>query len=203
MKRKKLFGIGAVVLMILVAFTPVINGLQQKMARNNDFKKGFSKTEIWQYDLAVNIECCEYKHLRNSNDAVYEIDYTITNVGSTSFEGGEIVCEMKNDNYNFGNWTIKVESLFPGEATKIKTKEIILFSSSNEIEDKEHFLAGETFSLVIGSGDPNCENDISTSFGNFGWEGTDYLPTYTQITSVMKSIENMSSEEAWRIINRF
>lgn len=203
MKRNKLFGIGAVILMILVAFTPVINGFQQRMERNNDFKKGFSKTEIWQYDLSVNVESCDYKDLRNSNDAVYEIKYSITNVGITSFEGGEIVCEMKNDNYNFGNWTIKVESLLPGETTQIKTKEIILFSSSNEIEDKEHFLAGETFSLEIDSGDPNCENDISTSFGNFGWEGTDYLPTYTQITSVMKSIENLSSEELGGLLTGF
>ena len=203
MKRKKLFGIGAVILMISVAFVPVINGMQHRTARNNDFEKGFNESEKWQYDLSVNVESCEYKNLRNSNDAVYEIKYSITNVGNTFFEEREIVCEMKNDDYNFGKWTIKVESLSPGEATQIKTKEITLFSSSNEIEDEERYLAGKTFSLKIDSGDNNLENDISTSLGNFGWEGADYLPTYTQLTSVIKSIENMSSEQLGGLLTAF
>jgi hypothetical protein len=203
MKRKKIFGIGAVILFISVAFVPVINGLPDKTIKNYVFEKEFSNKDIGKYDLSVNVESCEYKNLRNYNNAVYEIKYSITNVGITSFEGGEIVCEMKNNDYNFGNWTIKVESLPPGETTHIKTKEINLFSSSNETEDKEHYLAGKTFSLEIASGDSNCENDISTSFGNFGWEGYDYLPTYTQINCIMKSIENMSSGELGGLFTAF
>ncbi|KYK22510.1 hypothetical protein AYK24_02225 [Thermoplasmatales archaeon SG8-52-4] len=203
MKRKKLFGIGAVILLVLVTYVPVANGIHNRSESNNDFTRVFNKSYGWEYDLTVDIESCKYKDLRNSNDAVYEIKYSITNVGSTLFEGGEIVCEMKNNDYNFGNWTVGVESLIPGETTQIISKEIILFSSSNEIEDEEHYLAGESFSLEIDSGDSNCENDISTSFGNFGWDGIDYLPTYTQITSVMKSIENMSNEDLGGLLTAF
>jgi hypothetical protein len=203
MKKKKLFGIGAVVIMILVAFTPAVYGLQQKTQISNVFEKGFCKSEIFDYDLSINVVSCEYKHLSNSNTAVYEIDYSITNVGSILFEGKEIICEMKNDYHNFGNWTVKVESLEPKETTPVKTKEIYLLSSNNETDDKEHFLAGESFTLEIEPGDNNCENDITTSFGNFGWEGTDYIPTYTQITSIMKSIENMSSVELSGLFTAF
>lgn len=46
MKNKKIFGIGAVVLMILVAIAPVINGMQLDTEKTNDNKNDCNKDEL-------------------------------------------------------------------------------------------------------------------------------------------------------------
>jgi hypothetical protein len=191
MNEKKLFGIGAVVLMLLVAFVPAINSMQLITEKVNDCETGSG-----DYDLSINVESCEYIRLENNNVAIYEVKYTITNVGNGTYHGGDIECKMENDGYDFGGpWFWRIKPLTKGTTTPVETKKIRIITSSDETKDEEHYLAGENFTFNIESGDINEENDITTGYGHFGWDGKSYVPTYTQIRSTMKSIENMSSED--------
>jgi hypothetical protein len=176
MKGKKIFCIGAIVLMILLAVGPAVNGMvvdnlidNESLSTNND-----------GYDLTVVVEDCHYVGIdESSNYVIYEISYHFENEGNTDFPGEELEHIMKHKQYEINRWRKSI-SVCRSKSRAPTIKEYVFIPA-----DKEEYLAGREFFLHVDFDDYNPDNDKGLGFGRFGSESNDYVPTYGQIKSVM------------------
>jgi len=167
MKRKKIFGISAVVLMVSIAFMPVINGMQ---INDDDLENEYQPLGNESYDLELiitnppNLIIDEspfftYDYHGDIVDTFvkYSISYDIKNNHIYPFSGGittDIVNPDTGDElYSFPDFIEWTDPLEPGESRSF-TKEIDVLCSEDESEDIEHFFADsyvdfETFSMLL------------------------------------------------------
>jgi len=177
MNRKKIFGISATVLMILIAMGPVINGIQ--LDKKNE-TKNFLNTSNMYYDLKVVVEDCHYIGIDESGEnVIYNISYHYENEGGGSFPQQELVHIIKCRDHEIKRWRNLVGN------TKSRTRSNTIKGPVNIPAYEEEYIAGKEFYFGVIANDDNPDNDIDIAFGEFGWEGKDYAPTYAQIKNTM------------------
>lgn len=71
MKEKKLFGIGAVVLMILVAIVPAINGAQLITEKMNVSENEYGIAGSGNWDLKITFEEAIFENYHEKEDIAY------------------------------------------------------------------------------------------------------------------------------------
>ncbi|UCH71914.1 MAG: hypothetical protein JSW62_05840, partial [Thermoplasmatales archaeon] len=165
MKKKKIFGIGAVVLMISIAFMPIINGMQLNDDEENEYQA--SGTESYDLELIIleppKLLEDESPFFTYDSDGEiidtyvkYEINYKIKNNHIYPFSGEtktKIVNPDTGDNlYSFKDLFEWTDPLEPGDSRSF-IKEIDVLCSEEESEDMEHFFADalvefEAFAVV-------------------------------------------------------
>jgi hypothetical protein len=70
MRKKKNFGIGAVILIILIAFIPAINGIHQKARGKNDFNDRYVNDFLEKINIKLKIR---RKNIENMKKNIIEI----------------------------------------------------------------------------------------------------------------------------------
>jgi len=187
MKTKKMFGIGAVVLMILVAVIPAINGMQLSTEEEN--KENIQPTGYsgdWEEaDLSITFEKC-YLAYSVWYEPCYMIKYAMTNHGPDSL--GLIIInyflvtyDKDNNPYmNVSSWSNTMNTWEVGET---KYVERLLEIPA----DEERFFAGHKCSLSFVPSpyfpifDNNSENNIDYGVVRHWSEDSDYIPTEPQV----------------------
>ena len=208
MKRKKLFGIGAVVLMLLVAIIPAIDGMQLNTEKENEKNPLGMGNGDWDLALIMPYYGCRFKTFRSrppdsiGYDTVeYILIYTVKNVGNEQFDADSISLRFftEDDKY-YRLLSINLEKpLVPGESI-YEEIEFELLSSDDPDEDKEKYLAGKKVRIEFTvSYDNNPDNDFAEGFAKF-WldknEDPDYAPTRTQVcVSAPHSYEKIEHDE--------
>lgn len=171
MKKNKIFGIGAVVLMLLVAMIPAFNAAQL------DTEKNIFCTNTEGWDIKFTIESDpEFISYNEKNDRVtYSVSYIIENVGEGVYEGIlNTELTQKGKDWVIAEWDHATDEdplvLAPGEVLP-KTKEFTISSK------EEYLIAGNDISLkcglfdVSGGEDPGNGNNVDHGFGNFWTNG--------------------------------
>jgi hypothetical protein len=183
MRKYKIFGVGAGVIMILLAFSPIANGLVQK-SNNNDI----------EIDLGVRLDSCEFQKtiVEDNGDifSIYRVKYTI-----------RVRCELELDydlkmakskfgvedrDINF-EWDDTIEpsglmgDLFDFNLSK--TKDIYVRSSDDPKIDEEAFVATERVyqeirPLYVLDANPANNKDYGRAKH---WISGDYIPTKSQV----------------------
>jgi len=180
MKRKKFFGIGAVVLMLLVGIGSAVNGMSIN-DRDDGIELNISNDGP---DVKVVVEDCHFIGLDETGDnVIYQISYYYENVGSGDYPQASLREHiMYNKEHEIKKWERPVMTVRSKARTPTITEKVTIPA------DKEELLAGRKFYLKVLFDDGNPENDKDLGFGAFGWEGSDYTPTYAQIRSTMERL---------------
>lgn len=170
--KRKIFGFGAVVLMILVALSPSMNGIQLQIDEENNEEITASKTSNDR--LVVGIISLDFKEYTLLNTHVrYELDYWIGH----QWTEGPVTCVLKAGDHTIDTWEVHIP--FSPFYTVIKDSHIIkLRSSENPGIDEERLLVGKTASLEIRYGIP-C--DIDYIFVKHWRDDNNYVPTEPQV----------------------
>ena len=192
MKEKKLFGIGAVVLMIIVAFAPVINSMQLGAEKLN--KKNISTRGA---DLELTIDNCEYHKYRpiprnctGFDKVEYNLTYTVENVEYTVFESRDVSFELSvtyidNTTKIIETWDEKIPILYPHcypNHFVTLQKSIELLSDKDPALDQERYLGGNIFKLKFSNSyDNNPSNDFDYKFAVHWKDEEDYIPTEPEV----------------------
>jgi len=196
MNRKKIFGFGAVALLIIIGFAPAINGAQLEAEDPNDF----NNCSTSDYDLEVELLNSELVSLepeeRDINEngeidgicSIYYITYTIKNNGPNDFNGPiESKVRQKGDNYVIDYW---FEKDIQGKDLTIANGQILNRSHEVEVlttEDDDNLEDNfDEENIVIdiksGTGDSNHVNDVNSKKNiNYWIESNDHLPTLSQL----------------------
>jgi len=185
MKNKKIFGIGAVVLMILVAFAPIINGMQLNSEKELNvyvMGNGDHDLELKQNLIFVKFKARPVEGLKGNNDYVeYNLNYIITNVGTGTFSSRTVSLTLSTKNGILDEFPVVVPDLGPGQST-YDNKEYSLISSENLNTDEEIKVAGKTVKLEFSEPyDNNPDNDYFYYFTKFWSEDISVKPTATQV----------------------
>ena len=91
--KRKLFGTGAVILMILIAFSPIITGMQlnsEKEINSLNMGNGDHDLELTQNLVFVKFRAKPKEETRGFDYVDYKLDYIITNVGSGTFNTNSV-----------------------------------------------------------------------------------------------------------------
>ena len=177
-KKSKIFGIGAVVLMLLVAIAPAINGSQFEKTIGLDQPKQSSMGN--PPDYFANITKCEFIKYDEEEDRVkYEIGWKV------GYRDGppadyQIHCTLyeKISHTVYADWEVDIE--YP-EMYETGTVVLWLISSENASVDEERYLAGKMIVLVIDKNDLNPSNNFDEKFVKYWKDNTDYIPTEPQV----------------------
>lgn len=173
MNEKKLFGIGAVVLLVFVAFAPAINGLQVDSEKTNVFENEISPAGAGDWDLKITFIEAVFDHYHETEDIVYyKITYAIENIGEGVYIGwpkAKLRVHEKDWVIASWDWPGKLLTLRKGDDPV--TAEIV-----KDIDfDDEIYFAGRIADLEVGLRDqhgledPNKGNNVDFETGNF-WE---------------------------------
>ncbi len=174
MKEKKLFGIGAVVLMILVAFAPAINGAQLIIEKMNVSENENIIAGSGNWDLKITFEEAIFENYHEKEDiAYYKIKYTIENVGDGLYIGKpRAVLKVHNNDWELASWE------WPKDLPLIlgKDDDPVAITVVKGIDyDNEIFLTGRIADLETGLldeqglEDPDQSNNVGFATGNF-WD---------------------------------
>lgn len=202
MKRKKMFGIGATVLMILVTFIPAINGSQLESEINNEYNLESTGSG---YDLEVTITKDPYLLYDEPNEiggeyySIYHVEYIVKNVGDERYSGKpltEVVVQKNKDDplsiIIFDDWyedfTDGVlpkdkKGIDPGESKSL-SHDIQVPTNDDAEKDIERYFADHTVTLRcnFGGGESMMGNNlVSKRIFNFWKEGDDFRPTTGQL----------------------
>ena len=198
MMRKKIFGIGVVISMILIAFTPAINGMNAQIntEKINDFCKETRLSSADIYDLELTVKKLDFDRYEDAGNedyinAVYILTYQIKNNGIGSFVG-RITTEalLKGTTKLLGVWNEEGgKSIWiKGRGGTVKyTHEIILRASDIDNYDKErNFSAKDIVVKTVtedeaGTPDPNPGNNFAIRFCRFWSDNKDYIPSKTHM----------------------
>jgi len=173
--RKKLFGIGAVVLLVLAIFVPISNGM--KVNRETDeaieCMSGTYDLELSEMDVSLNtkIPLKIINEEKAEGYVTYNVEYTVKNNGILPYDGtmeiGVVNPEKSNcpedpeyflkDYY----WDVNVEDLAVDD-TLSGVKKLEVFSSNDNDADHEKYFADEMVEVAaIGAGGAGLDNDYS------------------------------------------
>lgn len=177
MNERKIFGIGAVILMLLVAVAPAINGLQVNEETNDQEPP---KPTGYFGDFGAEIKRCEFVEYSKTEDKVkYEIDWKIWwNFGIL---GATFNCKIyeKTNQRVYANWDVEFTAL--DHSNKEGTVAFWLKSSDDPSVDEERDLAGRMLFFEIYVEDWDSSNNIFESFVKYWKEDTNYIPTDPQV----------------------
>jgi hypothetical protein len=192
MKEKKLFGIGAVALMILVALAPAINSIKVGAEKMNE-----KKISTMGADLELTIDNCEYREYRpiprnctGFDKVEYNLTYTVTNVEYYIFESRNVSFELSvtyidNSTKIIETWDEKIPILYPHcypNHSVTLQKSIELVSDKDPANDQERYFGGNIFKLkFLDSYDNNPSNDFDYKFAIHWKDKEDYIPTEPEV----------------------
>jgi hypothetical protein len=184
MKGRKLFGTGAAILMILIAFTPVINGMQSNLEKENN-NVSSSTAEI---DIQVTLDTCQFIGYELDKDgevttAVYEVISTVSHRGIFS-EDKTINCELKSVNYPkiFDSFSVLFKKDTYEESIE-KTRTVRMIASPDPDSDVERKFAGKTVRLETDYGDDiDNSNNVGRIFSQYWRDDYDYEPSLTHLS---------------------
>ena len=206
MKREKLFGIGAVVLLVLVAFAPAINGVQLNNVlddpENNVSNMGDS------YDLAVEItngpDFVEYEinELTEVVYAIYWIEYDIINKGTEIYIGTPITAV----NIEVMEWVDWWEENDNGKDIEIepnggylsRSHDIKVFCSDNPNEDLERYFADHKVYLECGLASGNDIYPIDNVMCKRAVQFYDDAYLYNEDENVIETLGQVLVTTPWR-----
>ncbi len=202
MNKKKIFGISAVVIMILVTITPGINSIRQELQNINDFKIESDKSKLRNWDLKVTLSDVTFLYYDEKEDiAFYKIVYIIENVGNNYYIGyPKTILKVHNEQWEIASWNwpeILPLRLWPGKNKTINIVQPIDY-------ENERFLSGKTVDLetgiydASGSEDPKQGNNIGVNFGKY-WEKTGkyYIPSENHLKATLPNEEWIESYEVF------
>ena len=190
MNKRKIFGVGAVVLMLLVAFAPVVSAMQERSAKENDILI----TSNGDFDLkttilniyptkSVEVENQEYMYV------YYYIQYKISNVGNATYEDeGCTVVWLKDRGARVAltYWEIEHLKVEPGKSVTFDD-EIKIRSEPDVFNEKNEELGYPLKDLIVeidaGVGDINPSNNKDLEFSNILNYLKNYKPTASQINN--------------------
>jgi hypothetical protein len=196
MNRKKIFGIGAVVLMILVALAPAINSMQLNIEKEHDLQRKYENAGFGGWDLKTTFNEAVFDHYHETEDIIFwKITYTLENVGDTIYRGRpSAVLKVHNNDWEIASWEWpKSSALWLGK----NEKETITIIKGIDF-DNEIYLTGRVADLVTGlidqhgNSDPNNINNIGYATGIF-WNkiySQGYIPNANHL-------EACSPHEQW------
>jgi hypothetical protein len=186
MKKKKIFGIGAVILMISIAFMPVINGMQLNTEEVNtvtlsDEENEYDQAGLFDWDLKVTFNKATFDHYSKDGEKAYwEITYTIANIGTGIFpyigKPGAVMRVPGND-YEITAWKWPEKRALVLYRNHQKT-----ITTIQPIDYDREIFAMRTVNLetglvsLQGVEDPQKSNNVDSTFGKF-WEKTNH-PDY-------------------------
>lgn len=188
MNRKKVFGIGATALSILLIINPIVNSIN---IENN--KK--TKT-LESFDLGIKIDECSLVEnfipavWHESSRVYYKLIYTITNYGPIIIDSEKLTLQLKilgMENYPEHQitfeWLEPIEFLNVGESSTLCHEFYNITSSWNPNEDEERYIAGKFFSLILSTQgmDLNPNNNVDIGTIKFWSDSRGYEPTDSQV----------------------
>jgi len=195
MKKNKIFGIGATILMILVAVIPAVNGIQIDRDKTNENKfENFNEN----YDLEVTINSGpdlisnEPRTIDGEKYSIYHVEYTIANVGDTIYPGGEPLTEVKVQKDKdepdsiivIDDWHEDFNLPIAVGGVRKRSHDIKVRTSNNPNVDYERYFADHEITLQCdsGGGDSYWFNnfDIKRIF-NFWRKDEGFIPTTGQV----------------------
>lgn len=191
MRRKKIFGIGAVVLMILVAVAPSINAIVERTEKENNVLV----TSSGGYDLKIDLKTAKpisLKEVKNQEYVyvTYYLTYTITNVGDAVYqdEGSTVLFLMeKGSPIALASWEIENLRVESGQ-TKSFNKEIEVrsepFFDDKNNQEARYPLKDLILEIDAGTADLNLQNNRETEFSNI----VEFLEKYRPTTSQMQNM---------------
>ena len=169
MKKKKLFGIGAVVLMISIAFIPITNGTQINTGENENKINILNMNNSCDLELTViqkpKILIDQSPKITGEGEdaevySVYQIKYEIKNNYYYPYDDYTItyIADTENPNHWLYSWEDELD-LEPGE-TETFTKTFDVICSLDENLDMEHYFTDQQVLIETLSGGPA---DINSS----------------------------------------
>jgi len=175
MKQKKLFGIGAVLLLLLVGFTPMASS---ETAMNEEKNNMGSLGDPVECDLSLNMVKEPYLVKEDSPQIIvnevtgeveevnvfYRLKYSITNSYAYPYEGKIInrIVDPENPDRWLIHWEDTID-LEPGESTDTITKTLKVKCSDDESEDIEHYFTDRKVFTEMGAengGDVNPADNL-------------------------------------------
>jgi hypothetical protein len=201
--NKKLFGIGAVVLMLIVAFAPVVSSTQSSIEKENDLSNKYETSLLTGYDLKTTIDALYEKPSYDfefiGNDGVYveyTIEYTVENIATGIGNGyaGDLEPKLlkKDSTVQIKSWN-QLASIGPGKK-KSYTHSFKVESSLVESNNKERRISVKDCDLELGLKDEAGIPDryLGNNIGRrLGILNSDNFFTKTQVESATISESNV------------
>jgi len=173
MDEKKYFGIGAVVLMILVALAPAVNSMQLNLGKESNNILN-SNDEV---DIQVTLNKCQFlKYEFDGNgeikNAVYEVEYAVSHKGAFS-EEKIINCKLKTEGYSkiFDSWKVRFKKNIYKETIE-GTRTIKL-----TLNDERKFGANIVRLETDYGDDADNSNNVGRVFAQYWRDDPDYEPS--------------------------
>jgi len=188
MNRKKFFGIGAVILSMVLVFNPIID------SKYINRSKETVNFEVIDLEIKIN-ECGLVENFvpaawHESSKVFYRLSYIITNNGPSNLVSDEFNIELKIlglENYPehqiVFEWSELVENIVVGETINLHHDFYNITSSCDPYEDQERYIAGKFFSLTVSNQfiDPNPNNNVDIGTIKFWSDYRNYNPTDSQV----------------------
>jgi len=197
MIRKKIFGIGAVILMILVAMTPVISGMQLNDERRNENNCILISGG---YDLKVTITNGPYLasdepiESDGKTYSLYYIEYVISNVGNAKYKGVPSTYVMPENGpegkvidywYEYKNEEAKTPITLEKGASISRNRKIKVELSNDEDIDEEKYFINKNIRLesgISGGNEINPEDNVDAKKSWKFWRDSGkWMPTRRQL----------------------
>ena len=188
MYRKKILGIGAAILSIILVINPIVNSLNIK-----EEKKPINY-EVIDLEIKIN-ECTLVENFipaswHESSKVFYRLLYTITNYGPSCLSSEMLNLKLKilgmekyPEHQIIFEWSELVENLYVGESINLCHEFYNITSSWNPIDDEERYIAGKFFSLEVSSQemDSNPYNNVDIGAIKFWADSRNCEPTDAQV----------------------
>lgn len=182
---KKMFGIGTVILMMLVAIAPAINSSQLSTEKESGWNIEVAGFGNW--DLNIDFQRCyfEKKYVKNNQRFVeYRIEYNVSNVGTEEYvNDGTLMIGASTEEITIAPWEINIPTFFmPGPSVGVYVHRVELGCSENPSIDQERLFAAKMIKLeFVETVDSNPSNDFDYEFAQQWNEKVDYTPTVPQV----------------------
>ena len=210
MKNKKLFGIGAVVLIICVAFAPVINGMQLSTEQENEIE--IIEGSPASYDLVITIDELTFKgheEIKNVDDymfAVWSLTYTIKNEGNRFF-WGKIITEVLKDSIKFAEYDEGRHLIKAGKSETFSHTLKIKASDISDIDKERYFSAKDIVVDTVkedqaGQPDPTPSNNADIKFSKYWKTADDDKPSKNHIDLAVMGEDWVEKYEEYNIGGR-